>query len=183
MKLTKAVSSLSLILVFAFASTVGNAQQPAESQGKAPEKFYWIDIYGGPSEFVFPFIECDGFGTVMTATLQGFWMYHPETPGRGGWEFFHSAYPTSIANADDPSIYVNGIPGQVINRHWSGEPFASDPIETGVQLMITLPGYGVVYRDVGRLRLDWDTFEPEFLAGHWDSFDEDYQALCAALAP
>lgn len=86
-----------------------------------------------------------------------------------------------------PTLFVDSIPGQVMNRHWTGVPFASDPIETGVQLMFTLPGHGVIFRDVGRIVISWfagpDDPAFSFTAGHWDSFDEDYEALCAALTP
>lgn len=170
-------------LLLTIAANVSAAEPPAHAKGNPPEKVYWIDEFGEPSTFTFDFVDCNGFGTVMDLTLSGFWIYHPETNGQGAWEYFHSASPTRITNADDATLFVEGIPGQVINRHWTGEPGESDPIETGVQLMVALPGYGVIYRDVGRLRLDWDTFEAVFLAGHWDSFTEDYQALCAALSP
>jgi hypothetical protein len=178
-RITAALIAMALI----FAAGLSVATPPEHAKGNPPEKVYWIDEFGEPSTFEFPFIPCDGFGTVMTMTIAGFWMTHHETPGKDGWEFYHSAQISKISNADDDSMFVEGIPGQVMNRHWTAEPFASDPIETGVQLMITLPGYGVIFRDVGRLHLDWDSFEPVFLAGHWDSFDEDYQALCAALTP
>jgi len=65
-------------------------------------------------------------------------------------------------------------------------PFDSDPVETGVQLMVTVPGYGVLIRDVGRVVWDWsnpDEPEPTFYAGQWDGFDEGYQAICEALVP
>ena len=140
-------------------------------------------MLGEPLTFTDGFIDCDGFSTLITVTFQGFWMTHAETPGKDGWEFYHSAYPTRIANEDDPSIYVDGIPGQHINRHWVAEPFGSDFIETGVQMMVTVPGHGVILREVGRVRVDWDTFEIEFIAGQWSSYEDDYAALCAALTP
>jgi len=157
---------------------------PVHSGGKGvpPEKFFMVDI-GGPFVETEEFIECPGFGTEITFTFGGFWMYHPATAGRDGWEFYHSAWPIKIANAEDESLFVEGVPGQVMNRHWVGEPFESDPIETGVQLMVVLPGYGVILRDVGRIRYDIDTFDIEFIAGHWDTWEEDFQALCAALTP
>jgi hypothetical protein len=136
-----------------------------------------VDI-GGPFVETFPFISCGDFETTMTVTIGGFWMYHPATKGKGGWEFYHSDWPVTITNASNSAYFVEGIPGQVMNRHWTGEPFESDPIETGVQLMVTLPGHGVIFRDVGRIRIDLGTFEAEFMAGHWDSWDEDFQALC-----
>lgn len=183
MKQIQKIIVLVIGLLFVLASGTSSAAPPAHANGNPPEKFYWVDVFGGPTTVQFPFISCDAFDTVMTLTFQGFWMTHHATPGKDGWEFYHSAWPSSIANSDDESISVEGIPGQVMNRHWTAEAFASDWIETGVQLMITLPGHGVIYRDVGQVRFDIDTFEPEFLAGHWDTFDADYQALCAALAP
>jgi hypothetical protein len=37
--------------------------------------------------------------------------------------------------------------------------------------------------DVGRIRFDIDTEDIEFIAGHWDMWNEGKQALCAALTP
>jgi len=166
-----------LLLIAAIALLLGTGVSSAK-----PEKFYMVD-FGGPFVDVFPFIDCGAFTTTISITIDGFWMYHPATKGKGGWEFYHSDWPIRITNDSNDAYFVDGIPGQVMNRHWTGEPFESDPIETGVQLMVTLPGHGVIFRDVGRLRLNVDTFESEFLAGHWDSFDEDFQALCTALTP
>lgn len=147
-----------------------------------PEKQYMVDI-GGPFTNTFDFIHCGDFGTTMTVTIDGFWIYHPPKNNKGGWEFYHSNWPVTITNALDNTYFVESIPGSVMNRHWTGEPFASDPIETGVQLMVTLPGHGVILRDVGRIRYDFVTFEVEFMAGHWDTWDGDFQALCNALRP
>jgi len=36
---------------------------------------------------------------------------------------------------------------------------------------------------VGRIRFDIDTEDIEFIAGHWDMWNEGKQALCAALTP
>lgn len=175
----------SVLIALAFGLTIGTsaADPPPQAKGSPPDKFYWIELNGGPTTLDFLFVPCDGFDTVMSLTLQGFWITHYDNPGKQGWEFYHSAWASRIANADDTSIFVEGIPGQVMNRHWTATPFESDAIETGVQLMITLPGYGVIYRDVGRLRYDIFTGEVQFQAGQWDSLDQDYQALCAALSP
>ena len=160
---------------------------PEHANGEPPDKFYMVD-FGGPFEMdPHDFIECDGFGTTITVTIGGFWMTHPANAGKDLWEFYHSDWPVKIANANNPDLFVEGIPGQVMNRHWTGAPFGSDQIETGVQLMVVLPGYGVVYRNVGRIILDTYT-DPDnsvikWTAGQWDATDGDYQALCAALTP
>ena len=174
-------SLIALALIIVAGSSV--AAQPDHAKRNPPQKFYWIDELGEPVPQTSEFLPCDGFDTLLTVTFQGFWMSHPGTPGKDQWEFYHSAWPSKISRADDPSIFVEGKPGGKINRHWTAEPFASDFIETGVQILVTLPGYGVVFRDVGRIRVNWGTFDVEFIAGNWDSHDEDYQALCAALTP
>ena len=158
--------------------------------GTPPEKFYWMDEIGEPGVFSYGLADCGNFEAIVTVEISGFWMTHyPQGNGNGNgqgqnqWEFYHSAQAVLVENSEDDSIFVEGIPGNVMNRHWTGKPFESDPIETGVQMMITVPGYGVIFRNVGRIRIDWDTFEAEFLAGHWDSWDEDSAALCQALSP
>jgi len=170
-----AMSGLLGLVLFAAGTT---------ANGDPPEKFDWVDVYGGPTTVTWEFLQCNGFGTEMTITFQGFWVVHPESRGRGQFEFYQSITPVRISNADDPSIYVESAPGSHVTRHWVGEGFNSDFVETGVQIMITLPGYGMIFRDVGRLRIDWDTFEAEFIAGEWDSWlGGDSDALCAALSP
>ncbi len=185
MKFSRTTITWVVAALFAVFSASALSAPPAHSKGKGtpPTRFIWLEVFGDAGVFVFPFISCPAFETEMTLTISGFWIFHPAKPGKDEFEFYHSAVVTEIANADDPSIKVEGIPGQVLNRHWTGTPFASDPIETGVQLMITLPGHGVIYRDVGRARFDIATFDPVFFMGHWDSLDGDFQALCAALAP
>jgi hypothetical protein len=153
--------------------------------GEKPTKFYWDEEIGEPGWFDFPFISCDGFDVNLYGEYSGWWMYHPATPGKGGWEFYHTAYATLLYNANDPDLYVEGKRGGHWNRHWAGEPFASSNVETGVQMMITLPRHGVVYRDVGRIVWD-ENWNPVVYVGHWDfldgNFDEDFQAICDALA-
>jgi len=169
---------------------LGTPPDHANGQGTPPEKFDWIEEFGEPGIFTYELADCGDFQAIITVEISGFWINHsPNGNGNGNgngqeeWEFYHSENIVLVENSDDPYIFVEGIPGNHINRHWSGAPFDSDPIETGVQMMITLPHHGVIYRDVGRIRIDWDTFEVEFMAGHWDTYDEDFQALCLALTP
>ena len=172
--------------VILLSSTLATGAPPDHAKGAPPQKFYMVDL-GGPFDDTSPYIDCDGFSTNITLSFGGFWMTHPANAGKGLWEFYHSDWPVTIANADDETLFVEGIPGQVMNRHWTGEPFASDPIETGVQIMIVLPGHGVIYRNVGRVIIDLSAGSEDlpftFIAGQWDFYDEDYQALCAALTP
>ncbi len=192
--------------MFMFFSTAVTAGPPDHAKGKgAPaQKFYWEDVLGDPGSFTFPLYDCGDFVAEVTVTFSGFWIYHPETAGRGAFEFYHSAWAARISNSAYPDMYfIDGIPGQVMNRHWSGDPFVSDFTETGVQLMVTLPGHGVVYRDVGRLSVeflgfndngtpddpsdDFPMFEFGPFTGQWDSFDPeadpDFEAICEALTP
>jgi hypothetical protein len=90
-----------------------------------------------------------------------------------------------VFNEDNPDLFVDGVPGGKWNRKWTGVAFDSNPIETGVQLMLTIPHYGVIYRDVGRVEINWGTHEPILYVGHWDlfdGFDEDIVALCTILS-
>jgi hypothetical protein len=171
-----------ICLVFVFFALNASGAPPDHAKGSPPTKTYWLEEFGEAFEGTFPFADCGGFETEITVQISGFWINHTDHPQRETWEFFHSAFPTSIANASDPSIYVEGIPGQSINRLWFDGPFQDDAIETGVQLMVTLPGYGVIIRDVGRIVYDWAGGEVKFLAGEWDTKDGDFDALCSVLS-
>ena len=51
--------------------------------------------------------------------------------------------------------------------------------------MLTIPHYGVIFRDVGRIEIDINTGEVIVYTGHWDDidgYDEDLVALCDVLA-
>jgi hypothetical protein len=170
-----------LCLVFSLSTLNALAEPPAHAKGSPPTKTYWLDVFPTAGEFTFPFVDC-GFPTEMTVELAGFWITHTGHPKRDVWEFYHSALVSRITNLVDTSIYVEGIPGQNLTRHWPQESFQGIAIETGVQIMVTLPGYGVVVREVGRIVYDWVTGDVSFLAGQWSSQDGDYQALCSALS-
>ena len=173
---------LLLCLLFSFSVLNAWAGPPAHAKGTPPTKTYWLDVYGEATEYTFPFVDCGAFPTELTVQLSGFWITHTGHPKRDTWEFYHSAVPSRIANALDDSIYVEGVPGAGIQRHWLEGGFQGDAIETGVKLMVTLPGYGVIYRDVGRIVYEWATGTVKFLAGQWDSQSGDFQALCNALS-
>ncbi len=175
---------ITVISIAMLSTAMAFAGPPDHAKGAPPTKMYMVDV-GGPFIDTSDFISCGDFDTTITFTLGGFWITHPQNAKKGLWEFYHSDWPITITNSSDPTKYVEGIPGQVMNRHWTGEPFLSDPIETGAQFMVTLPGHGVIFRDVGRVRINWfggpDDPMFTFLAGHWDTFDSDFQALCDAL--
>lgn len=160
------------------------ADPPEHAKGNPPDKFYWVDEIGDPLTFDFKLADCPaGFEAWVSITYEGFWMTFYNGRGEEQWENYHSATPVKIWNADDSSIYVESVPGSGLQRIWTAVAFDSDIIETGVQIMITLPGHGAIFRNVGRIYVDWLTREAEFIAGQWDSWDEDFQALCAALTP
>lgn len=185
MKLLKLAILLTISTVFLIFGSSAWSDPPDHAKGKPTLKFNWVDELGDPFQLTEDFIDCGEFETEITLVFSGFWITHYDKDGNPTWEFYHSAWPAKIVNRDDDSYFVVGIPGQVMNRHWLGEPFNSDSMETGVQLMITLPGYGVIFRNVGRVLLDnsfWPPI-PLHFTRHWDSFDEDYQALCEALKP
>lgn len=156
----------------------------AAPKGEKPTKYYWEDEIGDPLVEEFPFISCDGFEVILRLEYSGWWMVHPATSGKGQWESYFSFSRMRVFNENNPDLYLDAVPGGKWNRKWTGVAFESNPIEMGVQLMFTIPRYGVVYRDVGRVELDWETWQPVIYVGHWDlfdGFDEDIVALCALL--
>ena len=182
----KITQSLKVLLCLLLLISVHNAwaAPPAHAKGSPPTKTYWLDFFGEAGEFTFDFVDCGAFQTTLTVQLTGFWITHTGHPKRDTWEFYHSAVPTRVANALDESLYVDSVPGTSLNRLWLDGPFQGDAIETGVQLMVTLPGYGVVARNVGRIVYEWPpgSSPVKFLAGKWDSQSGDFQALCDALS-
>ena len=172
MQFKSLLAAFSTFAIF-FLFTVGASAAPS---GNKPMKYYWEDEIGNPEVYEQPFLSCDGFDVILHIEFSGWWMVHPETPGKGHWESYFSFSGMRVFNANNPDLYMDGVPGGKWNRKWTGEAFGSNPIETGVQLMLTIPHYGVIYRDVGRIEIDWDTFEPVVYVGHWDyldGFDED----------
>lgn len=176
------VVKLLLCLLISLSTVTAWAAPPEHAKGSPPTKSYWLDVFGEAWEATFPYASCDGFETEITIVISGFWITHTNHPKRDVFEFYHSAWATRISNVSDPSIFVDGVPGQTMNRHWPQESFTGDAIETGVQLMITVPGYGAVLRDVGRIVYGWNSGEVKFTAGEWDTVDGDFQAICEVLS-
>lgn len=177
----------SLLAVFStmalfFLLTVGANAAPG---GGKPTKYYWENEIGGPQVYEGPFVPCDGFDVFIHVEYSGWWMVHPGTPGKGDWESYFSFSGMRVFNPNNPDLFLDGVPGGKINRKWTGTAFESDFIETGVGLMLTIPHYGVIFRNVGRVVIDINTWEPKFYTGQFDDFDgidEDLFALCEILA-
>lgn len=162
--------------------TVGAVAAPG---GEKPTKYYWEDEFGGPMAYEWPLLSCDGFDVIQHIEFSGWWMVHPGTPGKGNWESYFSFSGMRVYNSGNPDLYMDGVPGGKWNRKWTGTAFETNPIETGVQLMLTIPHYGVIFRDVGRIEIDINTGEVIVYTGHWDDidgYDEDLVALCDVLA-
>ena len=56
--------------------------------------------------------------------------------------------------------------------------------DTGNTLTVSAPGEGVIFQDVGRVRVNWDGSELLAVSGHqdiWD-FEGSIAAACAAFA-
>jgi hypothetical protein len=157
----------------------------AAPKGETPTKYYWDD-FGDPAVREEPFLSCDGFDVILHVEYSGWWIVHPETSGKGQWESYFSFSGMKVYNASNPDLYMDGVPGGKWNRRWKGPAQGSNFIETGVQLMLTIPHYGVIYRDVGRVEIDINNpSKPVIYVGHWDlfdGFDEDIVALCSVLA-
>jgi len=181
MRFKSLLSTLISVAVF-FIFTIGASAAP---KGEEPTKYYWEDELGDPFVAEELFLSCDGFDVILQYEYSGWWMVHPETNGKNPWESYFSFSRMRVFNESNPDLYMDGVPGGKWNRKWTGVGFDSNPIEMGVQLMLTVPHYGVIYRDVGRVEIDWNTFEPVIYVGHWDlfdGFDEDIVALCTVLA-
>jgi hypothetical protein len=181
MKLKKFLAVFTTVTMFLIPAVGANAAPG----GDRPTKYYWENEIGGPQVYEGPFMPCDGFDLFIHIEYSGWWMVHPETPGKNHWETYFSFGGMRVFNPNDPGLFLDGVPGGKVNRKWTGTAFESDLIETGVQVMLTVPHYGVIFRDVGRVVIDIDTWQPIFYTGQWDDFDgidEDLFALCEILA-
>jgi hypothetical protein len=92
-----------------------------------------------------------------------------------------STAPSVYYNSEDPSHFLMGGPAEQEIDHMNyvkGTAFVS-----GVMWKVTVPGYGVVYMETGRVVCDPDGWEC-FLdtnTGHNQYYEQDVAAMCRIL--
>lgn len=124
--------------------------------------------------------DCGSFNVLSDSAARGHIKLWFDREGNLTRLSFHANYDTIYySDADSDSFLASH--GEVENTHID---YIDGTIAvTGVIYKLTIPGYGVVFHEAGRLVIDLETDEILFEAGPSDFHDENLDALCAALAP
>lgn len=135
----------------------------------------------GPTDFIGFFIaDCGSFDVLLDYTEQGHFIVHFDNEGNPIRENVHFNFPNDVYyNSENPEIRLSGNAAQNFKFDYIDNTLAI----AGLQLKLTVPGYGVVFHEVGRLIIDLITGETVFQAGPNDASDGDIAALCEALTP
>jgi hypothetical protein len=84
-------------------------------------------------------------------------------------------------NSNNPTIFLMGGPGEMEIDHLN---IVKESIfATGLMWKVTVPGYGAIFLETGRLVWDFNIGENLYNTGHNQFFDEDLKAVCKALTP
>ena len=141
-----------------------------------PERFTF-----GPMDFKGLFFsECAGFNVLMDFTYSGEYFVYFGADGFPERMFYKQRYPIEYYNSLYPDI-------RVFANKFSGDQRWLE-IEDGqlvlnnvhIHANVTVPGYGIIVQDVGRIELDLRTFEITFRAR---DYSVDFDALCEVLSP
>ena len=147
-------------------------------------------VYAGPPERVtfgpwnytgFFVTECSGgFDVLWDFTYYGDFFIYFDKEGFPERVFYKQRYPGSYYNSvyPDVRVYQNKSTG---DQRWIDVEDGQEVLNNiHVHTILTVPGYGIIEQDVGRVELDLRTYEVTFRARDY-SFDLD--ALCAVLTP
>ena len=127
--------------------------------------------------------DCGDFDVLSDSLIAGYWRYRYDKDGNPTFIRLHLQVTESVYyRSDNPSISLSGGPGEVQNDLVD---FRKDRyFFTGIPFKVTVPGYGVIFREVGRVILDLETFEVIFQSGGPHDFtNQNLAALCNALTP
>lgn len=176
----KTVTAVTALIIVGAFSLVW-ATPPDHANGVPTEKFAW-----GPYEDLgIPMTDCGDFWIHVDWRGEGFWTTHYNKDGSPRFEFFLGK-DTYVYwyNSENPSIGFMSH-GSKINRHWEGAPFQGNVAEVGLSFGLNVPGYGVVFHDVGRVIYTYDTGEVLFSAGPHTAVDSlwvDNATVCSIFA-
>lgn len=146
-------------------------------------------VYAGPPERVtfgpmvlaeIPVASCVGFDVLLDFNYYGEYFVFFGPDGFPNRVFYKQRYPAVYYNSTnrDIRVYSNRSNG---DQRWIDIEDGEEVLNNAhLHVILTVPGYGLVEQDVGRVELDLRTFEITFSA-HDYRLDSD--ALCAALSP
>jgi len=114
------------------------------------------------------------------------------------WDDYETNWSSKVFHDDEGSTtrvvehvwgsdtFVNTTSGESVSGTFNNGEIVdlTEPTVTqnGSNGLITLPGVGLVFVDVGRYVLNIDTFEFTFVKGKHGFIDEDYTRLCEVLS-
>lgn len=127
-----------------------------------------------------PLTTCAGFDVLLDLNYYGDYFVFFGKDGYPERLFYKQRYPTVYYNSVHRNIrvYSNKSSG---DQRWIDIEDGQEVLNNiHVHVILTVPGYGVIDQDVGRVEVDLRTFEVTFRAHDW-RLDSD--ALCAALSP
>ena len=133
----------------------------------------------GPTDFIgFFTADCGSFNVLIDWTERGHFIVHFDKEGNVVRESVHFNFPNDIYyNSENPDISLTGNAAQNFKFDYIDNTLAI----AGLQLKLTVPGYGVVAHEVGRVIIDLISGDVMFQAGPADFTDDDTAALCSAL--
>lgn len=86
-----------------------------------------------------------------------------------------------VYNSEDPSYWLAGGPGE--RELVTFDLVNGTETITGPSWKVTVPGYGNVFLNTGRIVFQLDPFAVLFYAGQVDYYAQDVEALCHVLRP
>lgn len=145
-----------------------------------PDKSY----FGPLQVFGFYVGSCETFDILSDFTYEGHVIFHYDRDGNITRANYHQSFTYSTYyNSEFPDVRIEGGPGEGQNDLVVYNGDAPFDIVTGPIIKINVPGWGVIFHQVGRLVVDLNTGEFLVQTGPQDWLNGNVDALCAALTP
>jgi hypothetical protein len=128
--------------------------------------------------------NCGDFLVLTDYSIEGFARFYLNKDGSFRL-LLNLVAPESIYyNSEDPSYWLPGTAENISQWYYfNANDEAIYWVTTGAPFRVILPGYGPVFMNVGRVKLDIATQEFTFIAGQFDNLNGNLDAICAALRP
>lgn len=128
--------------------------------------------------------NCGDFAILVDYTAHSDWtvFFNSEgVPIRAQRKAFAENGTAVYYNSEDPSYWIGGGPGERELSTW--DLLNNTETITAASWKVTVPGYGNVFMNAGRIVFHYDPFEVLFYAGQVDFYAGDVEALCNVLRP
>ena len=131
--------------------------------------------------------DCGDFLILTDYRIEGYQRHYFNSDGSLNRIFYNLDFPDGIYyNASDPSYWLAGTGEH--SQSWQHFDENGDPVNfmySGVEIKVTVPGYGVVFTQAGHMKWEFNggVWQPVLFAGPLDYARGDFDAICAALRP